>query len=118
MASYGPMCHTTAAGPAGSVELEYPSHRTVQLRTRSQRPALLVLNDIFEAGWEAHVDGAPAEILPVNLIARGLWVPQGDHEVRMRYQPPGFTAGTALSGASLAALGLGGLAARRRRKSA
>jgi len=108
----------THAGPAGSVELEYPSQRSVRLRTRSERPALLVLNDIFEAGWEAQLDGAPAEILPVNLIARGVWVPEGDHEVRMRYRPPGFAAGVALSGMSLAALGLGGLAARRRRKSA
>jgi len=90
----------------------------VRLRTRSERPALLVLNDIFETGWEAHVDGAPAGILPVNLIARGVWVPEGRHEVRMRYRPPGFAAGVALSGASLAALGLGGLAARFRRKNA
>ena len=90
----------------------------MRLRTRSERPALLVLNDIFETGWEARIDGAPAEILPVNLIARGVWVPEGDHEVRMGYRPPGFAAGAALSGVSLAVLGLGGLAARRRRESA
>ncbi len=108
----------THAGRAGSVEFEYPSQRSVRLRTRSERPALLVLNDIFESGWQAWVDGAPAEILPVNLIARGVWVPQGDHEVRMRYRPPGFAAGVALSSASLAALGIGGLAARRRREGA
>jgi len=108
----------THTGRAGSVEFEYPSQRSVRLRTRSERPALLVLNDIFETGWEAHVDGAPAEILPVNLIARGVWVPEGQHEVRMPYRPPGFAAGVALSGASLAALGLGGLAARHRRKNA
>jgi hypothetical protein len=108
----------THTGRAGSVEFEYPSQRSVRLRTRSERPALLVLNDIFETGWEAHVDGAPAEILPVNLIARGVWVPEGQHEVRMHYRPPGFAAGVALSGASLAALGLGGLAARQRRKNA
>lgn len=108
----------THAGRAGSVELEHPSQRSVRLHTRSERPALLVLNDIFETGWEAYVDGACAEILPVNLIARGVWVPEGGHEVRMRCRPPRFAADAALSGASLAALGFGGLAARRRRKNA
>lgn len=105
-----------ATSPAAHrAELEYPSHAGVRIRIDSQTPGLLVLNDSFEAGWEAILDGVATEILPVNVIARGVWVPAGTHEVRMRYRPPGLAPGAALSAAALGALGCGAWFVRSRR---
>jgi uncharacterized membrane protein YfhO len=54
---------------------------------------LLVLNDVFTTGWTAEVDGRPAEIVPANYLARGVWVPAGAHRVAFRYRTPGLLAG-------------------------
>lgn len=102
-------------GPAGEVSLDYPSDTEAVLRVDAERPALLVLNDVYEAGWRAAIDGAPAPLLPVNVMARGVWVPAGAHEVRMGYRPPGFAAGCGISAAALAALALVGGIRRRAR---
>jgi hypothetical protein len=67
------------------------------------------------------LDISPDRCLRNDVLFRGassIEAIYSDHDVRMRYRPPGFAAGVALSSASLAALGLGGLAARRRRESA
>jgi hypothetical protein len=97
-------------------ELAYPSHAEVRIRVSSQTPGLLVLNDSFEAGWEATLDGGEIEILPVNVIARGVWVPAGEHTVSMRYRPPGLAAGAGVSALALVALGGGAWLARVRRR--
>ncbi len=102
--------------PEGEVALQYPSYTRAVLHVRAERPALLVLNDTFKAGWRARIDGDPAEILPVNVLARGVLVPAGEHEVRMRYRPLGFALGCAISAGSLAALAGFVLLGRRARR--
>jgi hypothetical protein len=96
--------------------VEYPSHTQVRIRVDTEAPGLVVLNDSFEAGWEATIDGVEAQIHPVNVIARGVWVPAGSHEVRMRYRPPGLAAGATVSMSSLCALGATAVFTRVRRR--
>jgi hypothetical protein len=62
-----------------------------------QRAGLLVVSDTFLAGWRARVDGAPADLLEVNGLVRGVWLEPGRHRVRMTYVPPGLAAGAAAS---------------------
>jgi membrane protein YfhO len=96
---------TIATGTkSATAAVRYPSNSEVVVETRSSEAGLLVLNDIYEEGWSATVDGRPATIHPVNLISRGVAVEAGPHVVRMRYVPPGFLAGCALSLAALLAL--------------
>ena len=66
-------------------------------------PGLLVLNAAPSPGWSAEVNGRPAEILTVNMVSRGLALPAGAHDISMRFDPPGFSAGVI---ASLVATGL------------
>jgi hypothetical protein len=93
--------------------LEYPSGSQVRIHASTRSPALLVLNDLWEQGWQAKLDGEAAEILPVNLISRGIYLPAGEHEISMKYRPPGLAGGLAISGLAGVAL-VGGLALGRR----
>ena len=86
------------------VMVRYPSNAHVVLDVQTDTPGLLVLNDIFEAGWTARVDGAPREILATNLISRGIWLEAGESKVEMRYSPPGLVAGFGVAGIALTAL--------------
>ena len=49
----------------------------------------------FARGWTAAVDGAPAPVLRANGKHRAVPLPPGAHDVRLRYEPPGFGAGIA-----------------------
>lgn len=89
----------------------------VVVQARASRPALLVLADNYYDGWEATVDGRPAEILRTNHTLRGVIVPAGAHEVRFTFPAPQLHTGfwvTVVGFAALALLGLVLLARRRR----
>lgn len=96
---------STAAGRVDPVR--YPSDDEVEVQVDLRQAALLVVADSFDAGWTATLDGAPAPLLPVNALARGVWVPAGAHIVRMRYDPPGLAAGGLVSALTGLLLGLG-----------
>ncbi len=100
--------------PGGSARIAVDLPERVAVETTSDGPALLVLNDTFAAGWTATVDGHPAEILPANYLARGVWVGAGDHRVEFAYRTPGLREGWAVAAAF--ALSLGAAALRRRRR--
>lgn len=102
--------------PRGTARLVLDGPERVTVETTSDGPALLVLNDAYAAGWTAAVDGSPAGILPANCLARGVWVPAGEHRVEFVYRTPGLRTGWAVFGAG--ALALAGWAALARRRGA
>jgi hypothetical protein len=73
----------------------------------------LVVADAIQDGWQATVDGRPAPLLAADHALVAVPVPAGEHEVRLRYVPPGRRAGAGISLLSL--LVLAGAAAFRRR---
>jgi hypothetical protein len=81
----------------------------VVVRVATEAPGLLVVADTWMPGWTARVDGRPSPILRGNHAQRVIPLPRsGRHEVVMRYEPPGFAPGLALTGlSSLAWIGTG-----------
>ena len=100
------------ASGAGRVAVRYPTDRTVVLDAESRDGGVVVLHDTYAAGWTATVGGRETEIIPVNILSRGVMVPAGRHRIEMRYTPPGFHDAVALSAASI--LGLVLIERRRR----
>jgi hypothetical protein len=78
----------------------------IDIKLQAAAPALLVLSDLFYPGWEATVDGRPAEILRANYVMRAVAIPEGAHEVRFLYRPASFRAGVAASAAGCLAVAL------------
>jgi len=83
----------------------------LRVRVESSAPALLVVRESFDPGWQATVDGALAPVHVVNTCQRGVLVPGGAHTVELHYRTRGALPGV-LVGA--AALGVLLLLARRR----
>jgi hypothetical protein len=88
-------------GAPGTAQLTAYAPERIVVATESDSPALLVLRDAFYPGWNATIDGAPAEIYPVDVLFRGVAVPAGAHEVRFVYDPPVWRWGRILSGAGI-----------------
>lgn len=61
------------------------------------QPGYFVLADSYFPGWQARVNGAPARILPANLLVRAVAIPSGPCRVEFLYRPWGFRLGLWLS---------------------
>lgn len=75
---------------------EYAAQR-VTIDVLLEKPGLLVLSDTYYPGWKAYVDGRRREIVPTNLVMRGVFLPAGEHEVVFVYAPLSYRVGLALS---------------------
>jgi len=68
-------------------ETTYAPNR-LTYRASTAHGGVAVLSEIyFPWGWEATIDGEPAEIGRVNYVLRALRVPAGDHEIKLRFDP-------------------------------
>lgn len=56
-------------------------------RAQTSEPGLLVVNEAWAPGWRAWVDETEVPIYRVNGVVRGVFVGDGDVEVRMVYGP-------------------------------
>lgn len=60
----------------------------------------------YSTGWRVLVDGAEAETFRANLGFIGFLMPEGTHEIEVRYELPGLEVGARLSVAGLVAAGV------------
>jgi len=86
-----PLDGLTARG--GETSLVRDDASVVEVATRGNAPALLVLSDAFASGWRASVDGIGQPIHRANFAVRGVYVPAGEHMVRFEYVAPWLRLG-------------------------
>ncbi len=82
---------------------EYGANR-IRLNTSTETPGLLVLSEVYHPAWKAYVDGQPAPVYVTDQLLRSVPVPEGEHEVELRYESWTLRAGIAISLVSLLAL--------------
>jgi len=58
----------------------------------------------FPWGWEATIDGKPAEIARVNYLLRAMAIPAGHHKIEMRFNPRSVSATVGVARASVIAI--------------
>lgn len=92
------------SGPPARVDLLTREPGEVDLRVRSSQRQAVVLQQSYDDGWQATIDGRPAPVHPADVQFQAVIVPAGDHRVSLRYRPASFTAGAALGLFALAAL--------------
>ena len=57
----------------------------LELKTHFDSRKFLVYNDGFHSGWKAFIDGKKTDLWRTNVAFKGLWVPQGEHNVYFRF---------------------------------
>jgi hypothetical protein len=100
------IARSPASGDAGEVLGIEVHPNQVELRVRSSEPAILVLSELYFPGWNAVVNGRPAEILRADYALRAVAVPAGENSVSFNYRPRSFTVGIAISLISLLLCGV------------
>ena len=96
----------SAPHPAGASAEQTPValdvYRPNELSATFDAPSagVFVVKDSYYPGWEATLDGRPAEVVRVNGLVRGVMIPTaGRHEVAMRYRPQPFVFGVWIAAA-------------------
>jgi len=83
-------------GGSGSVELISENPQFMSLTAKMDSAGLVVIGDRYDSGWQATVDGQPAELLRVNHVLRGIVLSGGSHAIELRYIPAAFVLGVRL----------------------
>jgi hypothetical protein len=85
-----------SAGKASAEIIKYaPEH--VVVRATTDTPGYLLLTDTHYPGWEATVDGEPAQILRANILFRAVRLEAGTHRVEFRFRPASVRWGARIS---------------------
>ncbi len=104
-----PLPPCAPAGPAAiaSENAAYDLRRPDQVsaQVNAEAGGWLVLSDAWYPGWVARIDGAPAQLLPADLVFKAVWVDAGSHTVEFLYRPLSFYLGGGVSLAALLLLG-------------
>lgn len=96
----GKCCATGSA----SVAVVRRTSTRVELDVQAGAPATIVIEQSYNGGWQAAVDGHATPVQPADIDFQAVQVPAGRHRLVLSYQPKSFSQGLGVS-----LLGLAGL---------
>lgn len=82
-----------ASGAQGQTEIIRYNSDEVVIQTNTPVDALLILTDATYPGWQAAIDGEPAPITQANGLFRGVFVPEGEHEIVFNFDSAAYRIG-------------------------
>lgn len=86
-----------AATSAGASRVLVSTSDRMKVEVDAPDGGYLVVLDSYAPGWRATVDGRQAEVVPANVLFRGIRLPPGARSVELVYRPPGLVAGLIVS---------------------
>ena len=90
--------------------------RGYDLAVDMEREGWVVVSQTAWSGWRAYVDGRRVQTQMANLAFLSVYVPKGHHRVNLIDLPRSFVVGRAVSGLTLAGIGVFAIVRRRRSK--
>ena len=66
-------------------------------KSNNSNKGFAVFSEMYYPGWKAYIDGKASEILQVNYTLRGLVVPEGDHEIKFKFEPQVVQTGSLIT---------------------
>ena len=80
------------------IELKNYQPNQLDFKTQSKTPQLAVFSEIYyPKGWKMLLDGKEVPYIKANYLLRAVFVPAGNHEVRMVFEPEVIEKGKMIS---------------------
>lgn len=95
--------------------VSYEPNRLIY-RTSSPKAGIVVFSEIYYPGWQATIDGQPANIARADYILRAMDVSGGEHTIEMWFDPQSIHVTESIAHAALALLLIGIFALVRRQR--
>jgi hypothetical protein len=92
-----------------------PVQFALEVEAAGPAASFIAVNQTWDLGWRARVDGIPAPVVRSDISLSGVLVPPGQHRVEFEYFDDALAAGLALSAVAALACLVMLLLARRRR---
>lgn len=93
------------SGPgSGQVRIVKAGINRVTLEAIISQPAMLLLNDRFDPGWRAYLNGEETTIYRANYLMQAVCLDPGEHRVEFLFRPLTFSIGAAISLATVVLL--------------
>ena len=87
--------------PADTMFMTSYSPKELRYSSRTRGERAVVFSEIYyPKGWKLTIDGKPADLFRADWILRGAFIPAGEHEIVMRFEPESYVIGERLSRAS------------------
>lgn len=95
----GPLGASTGVPSSARISMARtsPMAFTLNVEADGPGPAFVAINQTWDTGWQAHVDGVATPVIRTDLALSGVWVPPGNHTVVLAYDDPWLRAGLWLS---------------------
>lgn len=72
--------------------------RKITIKTSNPEDGFLVLSEMYyPKGWKAFLDGNEIPIYKTNFVLRGMFVPKGEHEIELTFNPTSHEIGVLVS---------------------
>lgn len=74
----------------GSITLDFYEPGKMYYTSNANSDGFAVFSEVWygpDKGWEITIDGQKTEMVRVNYLLRGLYIPQGKHEVKFEFNP-------------------------------
>lgn len=94
----------SAAGAFKPLAVQREAPGWLELEVRTGHPVYLCTREIWAPGWEAIACDTSVKVTRTNGIFCGIYLPRGEHAVRLRYIPSGMRPGAMVSLITLACL--------------
>ena len=79
----------------GEIDMVKSSH--LKFSVNARKPELLVLSVPYDRGWKVTCDGKRIDTQPVMQILQGINIPEGSHQIELKYIPAGTLPGVIAS---------------------
>ncbi|WP_416828551.1 YfhO family protein [Ectobacillus polymachus] len=80
-----------------SLQVTSYDSRSVAGTINVKQPGTMFLSIPYDKGWSVMVDGQKTKPLKLNDAFLGVNLPQGQHNIQLKYTSPGFTVGAIIS---------------------
>ncbi|QQX76351.1 MULTISPECIES: YfhO family protein [Aequorivita] len=73
-----------------------PNHLVYEASTKS--PQLAVFSEVYyPKGWNAYINGKPAEYFRANYVLRAMVIPAGNNKIELKFEPKVIQTGSTIS---------------------
>lgn len=83
--------------PASEARVTGYGPNEIDVTAIATQEGYLVVSEVYYPGWTARLDGIPAQVYRADALFRAIYLPPGQHQVSLVYDPVSFKLGMAIS---------------------